>query len=80
MTIYILHEIYNTFDSDHEPYTDYDSCIEMFNSLRKFYLNESKNEQYAYPIEVYMDEGNELSFINNHDEHVRLFITEHVID
>lgn len=80
MTIYILHEIYDTFDSDHELFTDKNIAEKIFGHVREKVLNESKDEMFPYAIEIYRDKKNDLSIRNSSDEHVRVFITEHVID
>lgn len=80
MTIYILHEIYDTFDSDHELFTNKNLAEKIFGHVREKVLNESKDEMFPYAVEVYRDEKNDLSILNSCDEHVRVFITEHIID
>ena len=79
-TIYIVHEEFDFVDlNDLEVTTDLSFAEKLFSQLREKHLNESGDERYPSPVEIYRDEDNDLYLNNSLGDYVRIYITEHTI-
>lgn len=80
-TIYIVHEEFDFVDlNDLEVTTDLSFAEKLFSQLREKHLNESSDERYPSPVEIYRDEDNDLYLNNSLGDNVRIYITEHTIN
>lgn len=79
-TLYIIHEEFDWADlNDLEVTTDLSYANKLFAQLREKHLNESGDERYAKPIDIYRNEVDDLYLRNSLGDDVRIYITEHTI-
>ena len=80
-TLYIIHEEFYCADlNDLELTADLSFAEKLFSQLREKHLNESSDERYPKPVEIYRDEDDDLYLRNNIGDDVRIYITEHTIN